>query len=705
MNRREFIGALSVGAAGFAVHCRATEKSAMSPICGCVYGPERKMSGVIVSDGLQCVRTDADGKFELPRRAGARFLTVTPPSGFRATFHFLPIPRLYEPYYFSLVHQPSSAGSGCRFVHVADGEMSYAGPVEKAWIERVRGISEEVDAAFVVHTGDICRHLGMVQQIRLMNETTMGRPTVYCIGNHDLEAGPTGENEFEVLYGPCWYSFEAGGVHFCVTPMPHGDFCPSYTMDDVADWLRNDLALLPKGQPVVLFGHMISNYDGSVLEMGVTLGKERKIDLRKVCNFKGFIFGHLHYNRFVRRDGVSFVCTATPDKGGIDLSPESVRILSVDENGNLSSELRYGHVGLGHFNIERSDADWETDLGAQVFYGEPLVADGRVFVGAGDDEGRGTGCVAALDAKTGLIVWRRSLPAAVKGRMVLLCGNVIAQDSDGGVRAFRQTDGAQIWEIPAATHPWRTISSGLAADEHNAVVFAGCQKSLSAIDANIGKVLWRDGKWTGRDPEACANAPGYGEGVVVMGGHWSGLYANDARTGRLLWKLESNVGRFTGATPVIRDGRVLTLGYRSFAEISLKDGSVLREVPTDANVQVTTKVVEADGLYLFGTAGRGLLALNRQTLKVVWTGKTGDSLAVFAAYSRPPEMCVGTVPVVIGNRVVATSTDGAVHIWNLKDGRSLREIKTGVPYLAGVAVSRGQIFAADLNGHVRMFAM
>ena len=37
------------------------------------------------------------------------------------------------------------------------------------------------------------------------------------------------ESLFEELYGPCWHSFDAGGVHFIVTPMMRGDGKVSYT--------------------------------------------------------------------------------------------------------------------------------------------------------------------------------------------------------------------------------------------------------------------------------------------------------------------------------------------------------------------------------------------------------------------------------------------------------------------------------------------
>ena len=69
---------------------------------------------------------------------------------------------------------------------------------------------------------DICYLKGMQAHAELMTTETMGLPMLYCIGNHDLVAGDYGEQAFEDLFGPCRYSFNAGGIHFLVVPMTEG---------------------------------------------------------------------------------------------------------------------------------------------------------------------------------------------------------------------------------------------------------------------------------------------------------------------------------------------------------------------------------------------------------------------------------------------------------------------------------------------------
>ena len=710
-SRRGFI---ALAASGVAVAAMpklsrgAAEPSAArrEPIRGRVIcGDAKVAAGVTVSDGLVCVQTAADGGFELPYREGARFLSVTTPSGWRTDWPHLALPRKYQKYEFPLSRDPQTAGDGCSFVHIADSEISRPHAGVQAWMDRVKRIADDAKAAFIVHTGDICRRPGLVTHQRMMNDWTMGRKVVYCIGNHDLEVGPSGESMFENLYGPCWYSFEAGGVHFCVTPMPTGDYRPSYTMDDIADWLRNDLALVPKSRPVVVFNHMISNWGGKSDEVGFVFGKERPIDLRKACNFAGFVYGHVHNNRFRRVGQIAQISTANPNMGGIDHAPESIRVVKVAKGGFITSHLHYGHDDSPRKSTAK--AVWEADVGAPVLYGEPVVADGKGMVGVSDEDGLGRGAVVAFDATSGREVWRARTEGSVRNRMVAMSGVVVAQDGDGRVYGFRISDGAAAWKADLGISPWMVLSSGLAADAEKGVVFAGDGRRLSALDAATGRKVWSGGGWKGDAGDACADSPGLGEGVLVFGANWQGVHANDAATGRHLWVVKNRDIRFTGATPYIADGKVYVLGGKKFFELDLRTGEILREVAIGSKVDLPTKVVDTGRFFVFGTENNGLLALDKKTLAVAWSGEVGDSLTAVAGYSAGPKKCVNTVPVLFGGgrHIVAACADGTVRVWDATDGRTLKVFDTGRAYLSGCAVCGDVAYAADIAGKVRAFAL
>ena len=709
-SRRGFLAIAASGAAVAAVPkplLAATESAAQrAPIRGRVICRDAKVAaGVTVSDGLVCVQTAADGSFEIPWREGAKFLSVTTPSGWRTDWPHLALPRKYQSYEFPLSPDPTTAGEGCSFVHIADSEISRPSEAVQLWMARVKRIADGAKAAFIVHTGDICRRPGLVTHQRMMNDWTMGRRVVYCIGNHDLEVGPAGESMFEDLYGPCWYSFEAGGVHFCVTPMPTGDYRPSYTMDDVADWLRNDLAFVPKSRPVVVFNHMVSNWNGKAEDVGFVFGKERPIDLRNACNFAGFVYGHVHNNRFRRVGRVAQISTANPNMGGIDHAPESIRVVKVAKDGYITSHLHYGHDDAPRKS--KANAAWEADAGAPVLYGEPVVAGGRVIVGVSDEDGLGTGAVVAFDAKSGREVWRARTEGSVRNRMVALGGVVVAQDGDGRVYGFRISDGAAAWKTDLGVSPYMVLSSGLAADVEKGVVFAGDGRRLTALDAATGRKVWSGGGWNGDVREPCADAPGLGGGVLVFGANWLGVHANDAATGRHLWVVKNRDIRFTGATPHIAGGKAYVLGGKKFFELDLRTGEILREADVGTKVDVTTKVVDTGRFFVFGTDNRGLLALDNATLKVAWSGDVGDSLVAVSGYSAGPKKCVNTVPVLFagGRCIAAACADGTLRVWDAADGRTLKVFDTGCAYLAGCTVDGDMAYAADIEGKARAFPL
>lgn len=73
-------------------------------------------------------------------------------------------------------------------------------------MNNVRDYARNEQAAFIIHTGDICYEKGLKAHIKLMNTENMDCPVFYCIGNHDLVKGKYGEELFESIYGPVYYS-------------------------------------------------------------------------------------------------------------------------------------------------------------------------------------------------------------------------------------------------------------------------------------------------------------------------------------------------------------------------------------------------------------------------------------------------------------------------------------------------------------------
>lgn len=303
---------------------------------------EKAMVGILVSDGLNVVKTAADGSFTLPGHERERFIFITTPSGYKTNNkHFRRIDGNLTSYDFGL--QPYSgrikSDGSHKYVHIADTEISDTDN-HSDWVSSVRDYCSNEDVAFIIHTGDLCYENGLKAHIKLMNTANMNCPIFYCIGNHDLVKGKYGEELFESIYGPVFYSFDAGSVHYIVTPMAGGDYQPGYMKEDVYRWLKNDLSQIPQGKPIVVFNHDLLTYSDQFV-FGIN-------DLEQINlndhNLKAWVYGHWHINYVKKQGDVYSVSTATPDKGGIDHSTSVFRVMHVDKKGDFTSELRYTYL-------------------------------------------------------------------------------------------------------------------------------------------------------------------------------------------------------------------------------------------------------------------------------------------------------------------------------------------------------------------------
>ena len=712
MRRREFLELSAAGVicgglgaarpANGAIGTAADATGRVPPaIRGRVTADGKGLANVTVSDGLQCVRTGSDGAFALPQREGARFIAVSVPCGYQMKNWYRQVGG--ASYDFALERATTGkAKCGCRFVHITDSEIGDTGTENQKWIEEVRRIAVAEKCAFIVHTGDICYLKGMQAHAELMNTANMGLPMLYCLGNHDLVAGDYGEQAFEELFGPCRYSFNAGGIHFLVVPMTEvWDFKPGYTEDELADWLRADLALIKPNQPVMVFSHMIFHAKNES-EAGLVIGKERPLNLKDACNFKGFIYGHVHNTYTSGNGGVTFMASSNPNQGGIDHSPDIVRVIDVKPDGAFVSENHYGRNPSQTWPTSRAGAVWERKLPAPVLFCTPVVADGKVFVGTTDDENRGTGMVVAFDARSGAVVWKRKVANSIKNRMVVASGNVIVQDAGGCVYAFAANSGKGVWKLQLPYH-FQNLASAVTTSADGRTAYVGYGKRLTAVDAATGAVKWRNSAW---ENEPVAGAPGVGEGKMVWSSNWDGLECHDLETGAVLWRLDGKPWRFPGADPLIVGGKVVVACYWNIGEVDLATGQALRiKELKEVTALPSGPILTVGDRYLVGSLDSGLLAIDKNTLEIVWRGAADMSLLSVGAYRKPGRM-VNTSPVLVdASTVCAACADGVIHFWDVATGAEKQRVVTGAPYLAGAAVSDGRLFAADMAGNLRMFSL
>lgn len=567
---------------------------------------DRPMANVAVTDGLNVVMTDAKGRFTLPGHDRQRFVSVSSPSGYRPVKnHYLRIDPATADYDFAMTRYNNGAASdgSHRFIQVTDTEI-FNTEGNEAWVDDVRRYAANEQAAFVVHTGDICYKNGLTEHIKLMNSDNMGLPVYYCLGNHDLVDGAYGEEFFENIYGPVWYSFNAGGTHYVVTPMPGGDRRPSYTADDVARWLRNDLSVLPEGTPVCVFNHDILTYGNDF----TIKGKTDSIRLND-HNLKAWIYGHWHINHQLRQGDVVTICTSTPDKGGIDHSTSAYRVVNVDKKGDITTDLRYSYIhdhaaiaspkGTTGCNIltvntysshspasavsctlaegnkilarniklrQATDWTWTAQLPLKESYtGKTLTATVTTRFKSGATarcEQTFTYMPATEAAKADTLprlMWTANAGANIYMTSPLIHdGKVFTATTDEDLKgdaaivAFDAATGAEAWRRPVA----KSIKNSIAIADGK--VFAqDVTGMLYAVNCNDGTIAWQE-------QLPIQPVPGLIDGLTAKGdtvfaGSGEGLTAYDARTGKALWR---NTGwrRREGTTSTLAAGCGVVVG-------------------------------------------------------------------------------------------------------------------------------------------------
>ena len=775
---------------------------------------EKTLKGIKVSDGLNVVETATDGTYTLPGHGREKFIFITTPSGYKTmNRHYHRIETKEKGYDFGLIpYNPGIRKDGShRFIHISDTEICNTAHHED-WVNNVREYAANEQAAFIVHTGDICYEKGLKAHIRLMNTENMNCPVFYCIGNHDLERGKYGEEIFESVYGPVYYSFDVAGVHYIVTPMPYGDARPEYTTEDVCNWLKNDLAHIKPGTPIMIFNHDLLTNDDTFIYKGKN---GNSINLNDY-NLKAWIYGHWHINYMKKQGNVYTICTSSLDKGGIDHAKSAYRVMTVNPKGNLSTELRYtyldrnlriaspqGRTGTktvtvntysstspvaevtytclengktiipykklsqktdwswtaimplhdtyagkelvmrvrtrfkdgrtaetdSKFVYEKSSPEitlntdwknllgnathtataaplegdlqlaWSTNVGANIFMTSPLVYNNKVYTASTDEDLKGRAAIYALNGKDGSLLWKYPVRTSIKNTIAIESGIVFAQDVQGNLYAVDAETGKLCWESQLPVNGLPNLIDGLVTDK--GIVYAGSGKALSAFEATTGKLIWRNKDWAQR--EGTTSTLTVGNDVLVGSVQWTALYGNDAKTGKMLWNISDHGLRNRGASAAMHGSLLYIIAEKNFFILEARTGRIIIRKQLPYNLDVTSTPLLTEKEIIFGTANKGLVALDNQTLEEKWNCPVEDALIFTAPYTRSFSGTIETSPVLAGNTVYVGASDGTVYAIDANTGNKLWKYKTGAPIFGTVAISGNALIVTDFGGNVYAF--
>lgn len=234
----------------------------------------KPVEGVVVSDGVSVTLSDKKGKFTLDAAPDSKHVFISTPSGYissatqgEGSFYQL-LEEGRKKYDFTLTVNPKD-DTRHRVMVIADPQISDADEFPQLR-ENVKTIIEEANETpedvytFGLCLGDIVgwNHALYPEYNEIMSAAGIDWRNV--IGNHDMtnygRSFETSTSDYEKMFGPAYYSFNVGDVHYIVLNdnffVGKDWYYIGYLPEDQLKWMEKDLAFVPKDKKVVACLHI-----------------------------------------------------------------------------------------------------------------------------------------------------------------------------------------------------------------------------------------------------------------------------------------------------------------------------------------------------------------------------------------------------------------------------------------------------------------
>lgn len=299
---------------------------------------EPGIKGVAVSDQVDVVLTNDEGKYQISNK-GNGIIFISVPNGYKTNAFWKNTISSSIDFSVSKAFSPSSF----QFIHASDTHISEKS-VDR--MDKFRAILDSVHPDLVLITGDLVKDALRVDEKEatgyynlFIKESHKIKSPVWVVpGNHEIfgierhlslvsPKNPLyGRNMYRHYFGPDYYSFNFGGVHFiAINSLDFEDLWYFGRIDSTQiEWLKKDLATISLSIPVVTFQHVPFYSGGLSMENFSEDGLSRTLDrehgvlqFRHVVsnadavlsilnpyNFLLSLAGHYHYRQFFSFEGM-----------------------------------------------------------------------------------------------------------------------------------------------------------------------------------------------------------------------------------------------------------------------------------------------------------------------------------------------------------------------------------------------------------------
>lgn len=313
MKRRNFIHNLLWLTGGLMASCSKTLSVAGKPARGKLKGKVtaggKGLRGVVVSDGYSVVQTGANGSYALTLTPQSEHVFISTPSGYAfpqqayLARHYQAVQESVSEINFEL-EKLGADDSKHQFLIWADPQVRNATDVSKMMSQSVPDVQaylRSLPAGTLIHgiaVGDIVWDVPNLFDDYNRAVAQCSIPFFQVLGNHDMDYNKGGDemsdDTFKKAYGPSYYSFNRGAVHYVVLDDvlylgSDRNYKGSITQNQL-DWLKKDLSFVPKDKLVIINVHIPVHSSVDNRQALYDIIKEYKVHIMS---------GHTHNNHNV----------------------------------------------------------------------------------------------------------------------------------------------------------------------------------------------------------------------------------------------------------------------------------------------------------------------------------------------------------------------------------------------------------------------
>ncbi len=293
--------------------------------------------------------------------------------------------------------------------------------------------------------------------------------------------------------------------------------------------------------------------------------------------------------------------------------------------------------------IWRRDLQPESDEDDAVYPGG-IAADGdRVFAATGYGE------AIAFTVADGEELWRVRLPGPVRGAPAIADGRLFVVTLENRALALSTEDGARIWDHQGISEIAALLGGASPAVSGSTVLVPYSSGELFALRVETGRVVWLENLSSLRALDAISRLADIRGNPVIDGelavavSHAGRMAAIDMRSGQRIW--DRSIG------------------------------------------SIHTPWVAGDYIFVVGLSGE-VVALTRRDGRVRWVHR----LPRYADPEDKSGLIQYAGPVLVGDRLLVGSSDGAIYALSPYTGDPLGRIEVGDPIYVGPVVVDGSVY-------------